>query len=164
MQSIFRNVLLPGPVAQRSEQGTHNPLVGGSNPPRSTIFFAFNLYRALREFRRRVAHPCASPCFFWGEGAPEWGEFSLGLAKPEPSKKRRCCLCEVCFFKRFWRKNILKLHPEGGRGERGVHQRIRPRSWKRLLAECRGESRWAQNTAEGPALTFCSEAIDFTCF
>ena len=26
-----------GPVAQRSEQGTHNPLVGGSNPPRSTI-------------------------------------------------------------------------------------------------------------------------------
>ena len=38
MQSTFRNVLLPGPVAQRSEQGTHNPLVGGSNPPRSTIF------------------------------------------------------------------------------------------------------------------------------
>ena len=26
-----------GPVAQRSEQGTHNPFVGGSNPPRSTI-------------------------------------------------------------------------------------------------------------------------------
>lgn len=92
------------------------------------------------------------------------GEFSLGLAKPELCKKRRCCLCNACFFKRFWRKNILKLHPEGDRGERGVHQRIRPRSWKRLLAERRGESRRAQDTAEGPALTFCSKAIDFTCF
>src|SRR5579875_547651 len=26
------NVFLSGPVAQRLEQGTHNPLVGGSNP------------------------------------------------------------------------------------------------------------------------------------
>ena len=28
----------PGPVAQRLEQGTHNPLVGGSNPSGPTIF------------------------------------------------------------------------------------------------------------------------------
>ena len=28
---------LHGPVAQRSEQGTHNPLVAGSNPAGSTI-------------------------------------------------------------------------------------------------------------------------------
>ena len=31
------NSALHGPVAQRSEQGTHNPLVAGSNPAGSTI-------------------------------------------------------------------------------------------------------------------------------
>jgi hypothetical protein len=30
-------VSVEGPVAQRSEQGTHNPLVGGSNPSGPTI-------------------------------------------------------------------------------------------------------------------------------
>jgi hypothetical protein len=29
-----REIPFPGPVAQRSEQRTHNPSVGGSNPPR----------------------------------------------------------------------------------------------------------------------------------
>ena len=31
-----RRKSLRGPVAQRLEQGTHNPLVGGSNPSRTT--------------------------------------------------------------------------------------------------------------------------------
>ena len=35
MKLKFRNAL-HGPVAQRSEQGTHNPLVAGSNPAGST--------------------------------------------------------------------------------------------------------------------------------
>jgi hypothetical protein len=32
--------VIEGPVAQRLEQGTHNPLVGGSNPSGPTILFA----------------------------------------------------------------------------------------------------------------------------
>ena len=36
MRNKIRNTL-SGPVAQRSEQGTHNPLVAGSNPAGSTI-------------------------------------------------------------------------------------------------------------------------------
>ena len=35
MRNKIRNTL-SGPVAQRSEQGTHNPLVAGSNPAGST--------------------------------------------------------------------------------------------------------------------------------
>ncbi len=32
-----------GPVAQRLEQGTHNPLVGGSNPSGPTIPFPLQI-------------------------------------------------------------------------------------------------------------------------
>ncbi len=32
-----------GPVAQRLEQGTHNPLVGGSNPSGPTTFITSGL-------------------------------------------------------------------------------------------------------------------------
>ena len=37
MRNKIRNTL-SGPVAQRSEQGTHNPLVAGSNPAGPTIY------------------------------------------------------------------------------------------------------------------------------
>ena len=73
MQSIFRNVLLPGPVAQRSEQGTHNPLVGGSNPPRSTIFLLL-IFTGRYESSDGVSHICVHRrAFFWGEDAPNGG-------------------------------------------------------------------------------------------
>ena len=32
LHTEMREIALNGPVAQRSEQGTHNPLVAGSNP------------------------------------------------------------------------------------------------------------------------------------
>jgi hypothetical protein len=36
-------VSVEGPVAQRSEQGTHNPLVGGSNPSGPTTINTLNI-------------------------------------------------------------------------------------------------------------------------
>ncbi len=36
--TILKSNSIYGPIAQRLEQGTHNPLVVGSNPTRPTIF------------------------------------------------------------------------------------------------------------------------------
>ena len=38
LKYTFATYILAGPVAQRLEQGTHNPLVVGSNPTGPTIF------------------------------------------------------------------------------------------------------------------------------
>ena len=39
LKYTFATNILTGPVAQRLEQGTHNPLVVGSNPTGPTNFF-----------------------------------------------------------------------------------------------------------------------------
>ena len=41
-----------GPVAQRLEQGTHNPLVGGSNPSRTNLILCTAPARFVSSFRR----------------------------------------------------------------------------------------------------------------
>ncbi len=39
-----------GPLAQRSEQGTHNPLVVGSNPTGPTILFRYHCFQQFTPF------------------------------------------------------------------------------------------------------------------
>ena len=45
LKYTFATNILIGPVAQRLEQGTHNPLVVGSNPTGPTIFKVFTFNR-----------------------------------------------------------------------------------------------------------------------
>ena len=45
LKYTFATYILAGPVAQRLEQGTHNPLVVGSNPTGPTIFKVFTFNR-----------------------------------------------------------------------------------------------------------------------
>src|SRR5882724_3621741 len=52
---------LKGPVAQRLEQGTHNPLVRGSNPCGPTKFFA-NCFPAASITPRRSPGSLCCPC------------------------------------------------------------------------------------------------------
>ena len=42
-----------GPVAQRLEQGTHNPLVGGSNPSGPTLAFGCIGSHVVAQVRKR---------------------------------------------------------------------------------------------------------------
>lgn len=50
----FESHLRHGPVAQRLEQRTHNPLVGGSNPSGPTCAGYPHLLRARPSFHRTV--------------------------------------------------------------------------------------------------------------
>ena len=43
LKFTFATNILTGPVAQRLEQGTHNPLVVGSSPTGPTIVLGFNI-------------------------------------------------------------------------------------------------------------------------
>src|SRR5262245_59539162 len=61
---IFREI---GPVAQRLEQGTHNPLVGGSNPSGPTRWLA-----AIERCQLST----------WGNGAPAACAPALGPIHP----------------------------------------------------------------------------------
>src|SRR5215472_870069 len=54
-----------GPVAQRLEQGTHNPLVGGSNPSGPTIEYAF---RSLSAQACDVIVTCQNWTRLWYRG------------------------------------------------------------------------------------------------
>jgi hypothetical protein len=50
-----------GPVAQRLEQGTHNPLVGGSNPSGPTIIISC-ISNKLRHLQENTIFALFYPC------------------------------------------------------------------------------------------------------
>ena len=57
-----REIRHPGPVAQRLEQGTHNPLVGGSNPS-GPITQRLNKLKHERAELNRHRAPVSPPSF-----------------------------------------------------------------------------------------------------
>ena len=123
--------IIPGPVAQRLEQGTHNPLVGGSNPSGPTIFdqdghkFADRLHqRVVTRFKavqRRGNQVFVARCAPHGLRPRDAGFLQVRFGETQPDRPRMPSVAAPTPERRLYRHSAPWCSLCSG--NRAAHQR-----------------------------------------